>query len=379
MPVTPTIAEEMPGEAERAELRETVNRLLRDRCSEADVRRVMEEPAGYDQGLWRDLCEMGLPALALPTEHGGLGYGWAELAVVLEEMGSFLYPGPFLSSTLAAAAVVELATPQAQAALLPGLADGTSLLAFAASALYPATPAVAVSSGRGGLTASGELPVVLDVQNADALLVLTMTADGVRLLSLDPAADGVLVTPLLGMDLTRRLARVDLANAPVADITRAEADSRDVDRWVALALTARAAEQIGGARRALDDTVAYVKTRMQFGRAVGSFQAVKHRCADLAVDLAEAEAARAAAVESAAAGTPDLLLARLAASTCADAYLGIARAMVQLHGGVGFTWEHSAHLHLKRAKTSQLLGGSPAVLRRLLGEQLGLRYADTVG
>lgn len=379
MPVTPTIAEEMPGEAERAELRETVNRLLRDRCSEADVRRVMEEPAGYDQGLWRDLCEMGLPALALPTEHGGLGYGWAELAVVLEEMGSFLYPGPFLSSTLAAAAVVELATPQAQAALLPGLADGTSLLAFAASALYPATPAVAVSSGRGGLTASGELPVVLDVQNADALLVLTMTADGVRLLSLDPAADGVLVTPLLGMDLTRRLARVDLANAPVADITRAEADSRDVDRWVALALTARAAEQIGGARRALDDTVAYVKTRTQFGRAVGSFQAVKHRCADLAVDLAEAEAARAAAVESAAAGTPDLLLARLAASTCADAYLGIARAMVQLHGGVGFTWEHSAHLHLKRAKTSQLLGGSPAVLRRLLGEQLGLRYADTVG
>jgi alkylation response protein AidB-like acyl-CoA dehydrogenase len=373
-----TGADQQAGDAERAELRQTLQRLLRDHCADADVRTVMETPEGYDKVLWQKISALGMPALAVPTEHDGLGYGWRELSVVLEELGASLYPGPFLSGALAGTALVHLASPDAQAELLPGIAQGDRLATF--TTIARDTVAVEGLAGQGQrLTVTANLPLVLDAHVADVIVALAHTDEGAKLLHIDATTPGVHISPQLGMDLTRRFSDVSLDAATVMDVTSANLTEADLERLQALMLVAMAAEQVGGARRALADTVEYVKTRVQFGRAVGSFQAVKHRCADLAVDLAEAEACCAAAVSASESNSSDLLLtARLAAVVCADAYLNIARAMVQLHGGVGFTWEHSAHLHFKRAKTSQLFGGSPAEHRRMLGEQLGLRRADVL-
>jgi alkylation response protein AidB-like acyl-CoA dehydrogenase len=339
----------------------------------------MESEAGYDELVWRRLSEqLELMSLIVPESAGGMGFGWRELSVVLEEMGRCVYPGPYLSTVFASIALLTMASASARDQLLPGIGAGAIRATFASPlASEPggswdglrAAPLAAADRWQ----LSGTLNVALDVKGADELLVVGSAAGRPALFLVEPESPGVLIEPLVSMDLTRRLGKVQLSGATVTDISMPGPGPEKIDQAFALMSIALAAEQIGGADQALRATLDYVRTRVQFGRTIGSFQALKHRCADLKVLLESARAVQASALCAADSMAGDLILqGHLTAAMCSDTYLTIARAMVQMHGGIGFTWEHGAHLHLKRAKTSQLIMGSPALHRRLLGELLGL-------
>jgi alkylation response protein AidB-like acyl-CoA dehydrogenase len=369
------------SDADRLELRNSVRRFLDQYSPESAVRRVMMSEEGYDPTLWARLADqLGLTALIVPDSFEGMGYGWRELGSVMREMGASVYPGPFLSTVFATTALLELASESACASLLPEISAGRTLVSFAAAGNgrpgATREPLRRVTRDHGGvLTVSGTLDFVLDAHVADRLIVLTRVGDTDALLSVD--VSGVRVTPLLGMDLTRRLSRVELSDARAVDITSPSLTPAAVARCYALMAVALAAEQLGGAERAFATTIEYLMTRVQFGRVIGSFQAIKHRCADLAVLIESARATCEAALDSAEANSTDLVLvSHVAAASCSDAYLAVARAMIQLHGGVGFTWEHSAHLHLKRAKTDQMILGLPAWHRRMVGRLIGLVPVD---
>ncbi len=307
-----------------------------------------------DSQAWTRLTgELGLTGLAVPECYGGAGAGLAEVAVAVEETGRVLLPAPYLSTALAGAVLSE-----GGAALgtefLPGIASGALRAAFALGG------PVTVS---GGLL-TGVAEHVLDGAEADLFVVRAGDA-----LFAVRAADTV-VTPAGTLDETRSQATVSFRGAPGLAAGCAAERAEDLLR-VMLAV-----ESAGAAAHCLDVTVGYLKTRVQFGRPIGAFQALRHRCADLAVEVASARATAYAAVRAAAspAGSPAELAVHgpLAKRHCVDVFWHAAAEMIQLHGGIGFTWEHEAHRYLKRAKTSQLLHGTPAELRRLVGQRAGL-------
>ncbi|MBW8485465.1 acyl-CoA dehydrogenase family protein [Actinomadura parmotrematis] len=345
---------------EQRELRGTLRRFLADRSPGGEVRRLMAAPEGHDPEVWALMAEqLGLQGLAVAEEHGGAGYGTAELAVVFEEMGRALLCSPFLATTVAAAAVAACGDAAFQAGALPGLADGTTIATLAWS---EAAPAVEARRDGDGWTLHGAADRVLDGHLADLVLVPARTGAGTRLFAV---RDGFARTPLTTLDQTRRLARLEFADTP-ARALEGDADAA-LGHALDAASVALAAEALGGAQRMLDLTVEYVKVRKQFGRAIGSFQAIKHRCADLFVLV---ESSRSAVMAAAATADEDPARLPAAASVakayCTDAYFQVAGEAVQLHGGIGFTWEHDAHLHFKRAKSCQALFGSPAWHRRRL-------------
>jgi Acyl-CoA dehydrogenase, C-terminal domain/Acyl-CoA dehydrogenase, N-terminal domain len=304
-------------------------------------------PAGDD--VWKRLTgELGLTGLAVPARYDGADATLAEVAVAVEETGRVLLPLPVLSTALAGAV---LGPCDAAAEFLPGIADGSLRAAFVF------TGAVRVSGGH----VSGAAEHVLDGAEADLLVVRA----GSRLY-LVRARDAV-ITPVGTLDQTRSQATVSFAGSPAVAV---EASSSTAEELLRVLL---AVESAGAAAHCLDVTVAYLKTREQFGRPLGTFQALRHRCADLAVLTASARATAYAAVDAAVASAADLpVLAPLAKRYCADAFWQVAAEMIQLHGGIGFTWEHEAHRYLKRAKTTQLLHGSPAELRRLVASLANL-------
>ena len=297
--------------------------------------------------LWKRLTgELGLTGLAVPEAYGGAGAGLAEIAVAVSELGRVLAPVPYLSTALAG---YVLGRAGVDTGFLPGIADGSLRAAFVFAG------SLTVSGGR----VSGSAANVLDGAEADLFVV----ACGNSLYVV--RAGEASVTPVDTLDQTRSQAAVEFGSSlavPVADVSGGTAE--DLFR-VLLAV-----ESAGAAAHCLDVTVAYLRTREQFGRALGTFQALRHRCADLAVEVASASATATAAVASAPAGLE--VLGPLAKKYCADAFWHVAAEMIQLHGGIGFTWEHSAHRYLKRAKTTQLILGSPAELRRLVAERAGL-------
>ena len=371
-------------DADRAQLRAGIKHLLAEQSPEAAVRTVMESESGFDEDLWRRLVgELGVLSLLVPEAYGGAGYGWREAAVPLGETGAALYPGPLLSSVFATVVLTTLGEESAREELLPAIADGSTHATFAAAGVARPGAAPGALSIRpadpGSVTVSGSVGKVLDAHLADAVLILTRDGDVDVLLLVDSQEDGLTVAPVLGMDLTRRLAEVRLENV-LARVVGASLAAPDLDRAYGLLALALGAEQLGGADAAFANTLDFLRTRVQFGRQIGSFQAIKHRCADLAVDLESARSSLEAGLYAADADLPDLVLyAHLAEATCSDAYLAVARAMIQLHGGIGFTWEHSAHLHLKRAKTGQLLLGLPATHRRLVAAAAGLHGIGSKG
>ncbi|MEV4258791.1 acyl-CoA dehydrogenase family protein, partial [Spirillospora sp. NPDC049652] len=363
------------GLVETEELRELRGALRRFFAEHAPVagtpagaRLLMGTRDGLDRALWRRMAgELGLQGLAVPEAHGGSGFGVRELAVVFEEMGRVLYCGPFL-------ATVGLALPALQAAgatrLLPGVADGSTIatLAWTEDGHWSAPPAMSWEDG----VLSGTKTFVLDGHIAELVLVAARHGGTTALFAVDGDAPGLTRTPLPTLDQTRKLARLDFDRVPARLLTgdgdAALARARDV------AVALLAAEQVGGAERALEMTVDYVKVRKQFGRAIGSFQAVKHRCADMFVRVESARSAMLNAAEAADTGTPgELAVATaLAKAFCSDAYFHVAAETIQLHGGIGFTWEHDAHLYFKRAKASQELFGPPAEHRRRLAGLVGI-------
>ena len=325
---------------EQRALCDAVRALLERRSDSAAVRRAIEQPAGYDTELWRTLCEqVGVAALAVPERHGGAGAGRREVQVVMAELGRTLTPAPLLGSVLA---TVVLA-PLDEAALLRRVAAGTvAAVAWASEDGRWADGAFAIDGER----LTGTAHYVLDGDTAEILLAV---ADG-TVYEVDPAHAERVRTPT--MDATRQLASVRLDNVPARRLGPLPPTALDE------AIFALAAEQVGAAEASLERTVEYAKVRHQFGRPIGSFQALKHRMADLHVRL---EAARSAAYGE--------LPASVAKAYCSEAFQAIAAEAIQLHGGIAITWEHDAHLYFKRAHGSAALFGSPAEhVRRLEAE-----------
>ncbi len=353
---------------EQSELAATVRSLLARHSGSGAVRAAVATPKGYDESLWRRLCEqVGVAALALPEEYGGAGFSLFETHLVLEEMGADLTPSPLLGSgVLAAAAVLRSGNVEVCRELLPGIADGTSVAALAWGAGWPTAPSAgwpAVSADGTRLT--GTVDLVLEGDTADVLLVAARRGDTVSLFQVDPVQPGVRRTPTPAVDQTIRFASVDLDRAgarPVAD---------GVEAWLPairdVACVAVTALQVGAMQRCLDLTVAYSKRRVQFGRPIGSFQALKHRMADMLVDVETSRSVSWAAAWSASVHAPDLAeKAALAKAWCSEALARVAEETVQLHGGIAITWEHDAHLYLKRAHAlGQLFGPAREHVRAL--------------
>jgi hypothetical protein len=365
------------------EFRSAVKALLDRRCTSADVRLALDTPLGYDPALWRRLAEeLGVVGLTVPERHGGGGFSLLEAHAVLEELGRVLAPTPFLgSSILAVQTVLEAGDDSAAERILPSLADGTRIaaLAWAESDWDPARCVASATPSTDGLwELSGSKRYVLDGHVADVFLVLARSAGGTAIFEVESAGAGVRVQPLVTMDMTRRQAHVEFDGAVGRLIGREGEGELVLAHVLDIACVALSAEQIGAAEHCLTMTVDYAKERVQFGRPIGSFQALKHRMADL---LLLVESARSLSYAAAwiAAHEPARLpaLAAAAKSYCSEAFFEVSAETIQLHGGIGFTWEHDAHLYFKRAHGSMHLFGDPAWHRARLATIVGIEPVDS--
>jgi alkylation response protein AidB-like acyl-CoA dehydrogenase len=369
---------------EQIMLRDTARRFLDEKAPSPLVRTVMETEAGYDPALWGEIGRQGWQAVTIPEDFGGAGFSFVEQALLMEEMGRTLFPSPYLSSVvLGADLVLGAGTEQQKADLLPGVASGEVRLAVAhlePSARWdPGGIAMVAARNGGDVILDGTKAFVLDGHTADVLLVAareTKGHEGISIIAVPADTPGVARRRLETMDMTRPQAEIvfDGVRVPTSAILGEPGSG-----WGPLAATldravvALAYEQVGGAQRCLDMAVEYAKTRIQFGRPIGSFQAVKHRCADMLVTVESARSAAYYAGWVVASGDDELsIVAPLVKSYCSEAYFFCAAENIQVHGGIGFTWEHDAHLYFKRAKTDELLFGTPAEHRRVLAERLGL-------
>ena len=364
---------------EQEELRRIVRQFLDDKSSEAAVREQMDTTQGFDEAVWSQMADqLGLQGLIIPEEFGGSGFSFVELIVVLEEMGRSLLCAPYFSSVvLAAQTLLHSGDDAAKAAHLPGIASGATRATLALTEPNgrwdeAGVTATATKSGD-GWTIDGTKSYVLDGHTADLLIVAARTDAGVSLFAVPADAAGVERTALSTMDQTRKQAKIDFAGTPATLIGTDGEGWSVLERVLDLAAVALAAEQVGGAQKTLDMAVEYAKERIQFGRPIGSFQAIKHKCADM---LLEVESAKSAAYYAGwcAAELNDELpsTASLAKAYCSEAYFHCAAENIQIHGGIGFTWEHPAHLYFKRAKSSELLFGDPTYHRELLAQRIGL-------
>lgn len=344
------------GAEEREALVEAVRDLLRRRGDSTTVRAAMCAPGRIDSTLWQTLCtEIGVAALAVPERFGGAGAAWMESAAVLEELGAALSPVPALGSALATGTILLAGDDDASSRLLPALAAGerTAAVCWAGERGWQ-TPGVRADAGL----LTGTAHFVVDGESADVLLVLA-AGPGTHLTLHEVAADadGVSVSPMPVLDPTRALSSVRFDEVASAAIP---APDDLASRLRALAWALLSAEQVGGAQRALDLTVEYTKSRKQFGRTIGSFQALKHRMADMYVLVETARSISRAAVAALAADDPDAADLALAAHVyCSDAYRRVAGEAIQLHGGIGITWEHDIQLYFKRAQATSQMFGAP--------------------
>ena len=335
--------------AEHDELRSTVRQFLADSPS---ARAVMDTPEGFDRGTWRRMAEqIGLQAVLVPERYEGLGLGAAEAYVVFEEMGRALYPGPYLASAALATHVLLCSGDEAACReLLPGMAAGTTIATVALGG--PDTP-------------------VLHGHVADVVLFTADTDAGLSLFAIDAA--GVDRRPAETLDLTRKQAIVKPSRTSARLVGKKGDAARMLEAAVDRALVALAAEEAGGAVRCLEMSVEYAKEREQFGRPIGSFQAIAHRCVEMLqrVEFAKS-AARYAALCLDADSDEFPVAARVAAAFCGQAYRWVATENIQIHGGIGFTWEHDAHLHYRRSWANEALLGSTDRHYMAIADRLGL-------
>jgi alkylation response protein AidB-like acyl-CoA dehydrogenase len=364
---------------DQEELRSGIRRFLEDKSPETEVRRLMETEEGYDKAVWKQMSDqLGLQSIAIPEEFGGQGFTFVELGIVLEEMGRSLLCAPYFSSIgLAANLLLSTDDDAAKKDLLPGIASGETI----------ATVALTEDSGRwdeegitlqatqsgDGWTLDGHKMFVLDGHIADLILVPAKTAAGISIFAVEGTAAGLTRTSLTTMDQTRKQARLELAGVPGRLIGSDGAGGEVLAKTLDLAAVALASEQVGGAQKVLEMSVEYAKVRVQFGRPIGSFQAIKHKCADMLLEVESAKSAAYYGSWVAAEGSDELpVVASLAKAYCSDAYFHATAENIQIHGGIGFTWEHPAHLYFKRAKSSELFLGDPTYHRELLAQRIGI-------
>jgi alkylation response protein AidB-like acyl-CoA dehydrogenase len=360
---------------ERVALVDAVQRLLRDKSTESDVRRTMETERGYDPDLWRQLADMGLLGLIVDTAHGGSGGGPMELELVMEEIGAALLCSPFLSSAVLATALLNACGDEAtNKRLLPALVSGDKIATAALTGDKAGWTKndVSVTARLGGdrWALDGVASYVTHGQTADVLLVVASVGTDVGIFEVDAKAEGLQVTPLSTFDLTLRLAKLSFKAVSARRIGTAGWDA--VKAALDMTLVALAGEQAGGARRSLDMTVEYGKNRIQFGRPIAGFQALKHMAADMLLESESATSAARNAAKQLAEGSASVDNAvSLAAFACADAFTTVTAASIQMHGGIAFTWDYPAHLYFRRARADAQLFGNPSFHRERYLMSLG--------
>lgn len=364
---------------EQEQFRDMARRFFERTCPPTATRALMDDDRGFDVDVWRRMSqELGLAGIALPENVGGSGFGTMEEGIAMEEAGRALACSPLLSSSiLAARAIEQVGTTQDKERLLPSFASGElrAALALSEPGSNPSLDAISCEiSDSGQIT--GVKHAVIDGTSADLLIVVARQSgsagdEGLKLVEVDPKAEGVLMRPQQALDPTRKLASIEFRGAQgVAlggDTSAASGLRSALDR----ALIALAHEMVGGARRLLDDTLAYTKLRMQFGRSIASFQAIKHRMSELLLNVELARSAAYTAAEHADSDGADLsYYASLAKAAASDAYMLAATEAVQLHGGIGFTWDQDTHLWFKRAKASEVLFGNASWHRERMIQHL---------
>ncbi|WP_295133224.1 acyl-CoA dehydrogenase family protein [uncultured Reyranella sp.] len=355
--------------SEQEEFRTSLRRFLAERSPTKEVRRLMETDAGFEPAAWRKLnTELGLTAVRIPEAYGGQGFGFGELCIVLEEMGRALLCAPFFSTAvLATGAILNAGTEAEKQALLPGIASGDTVatLAWVEDPAHwdgAATKMTATPSGS-TWTLDGHKSYVLDGHTADLIVVLARTAGtageaGLSLFTVKGDAKGLERRNLKVMDPTRKLARLDFKGVEATLLGTAGGAAAPFARTMVEASVCLANEMAGVAERLREDALAYAQMRMQFGRPIASFQSMKHKHADMLVDV---ELAKSAAYYAAAAldeGDDDIVaVASLAKAAASEAALQTGIHAIQIHGGIGFTWDNDTHLWFKRAKSSEVLLG----------------------
>ena len=366
-------------------LRTNAREFLERECPPTLVRQLMEDERGYSPDLWRSIAELGWLGLALPEAYGGADGSFSDLAVLFDEIGYFLVPSPFLATAVLGGYTVLAAGNDSQKQeILPRLAAGELILTLAIAEedgrYEPDSVQVQAEASGNGYTLTGTKLFVLDANIADRLIVVGRTAagdgagGGLTLFLVDPRAGGVSITRLKTMDMRNqcevRFEGVAVDGSQVlGPVGGAWPTVKDVLLKATAALTL---EMAGGARKALDMTVEYAKNRVQFGQPIGSFQAIKHRCANMAMDV---ESARGLAYAAAEAITEDRddkeLVVATAKAFLSEAYRRVTESAIQVHGGIGFTWEHDIHLYLRRAATTAVLFGDADFHRETVAQSLG--------
>lgn len=363
---------------EQEEFRRQVRKWLEQNAPSPVVRQLMETDSGFDRELWKETADLGWQAMAIPEEQGGAGFGYLELTILFEEMGRSLFPAPFLSTLgLAMPLISDLGSDEQKKEMLSAMASGEKTVAVAftepSGQWDPGIVETSAVADGDEWTVEGRKSFVVDGASADDLLVSATTDKGIGIFVVAGDSDAIEKRGLETLDQTRKLAEVTFSGAKAEPLGEPEGGLTAMRRMLDKAIVLLAAEQVGGAQKCLEMSVEYAKTRHQFGRPIGSFQAIKHKCADMLVQVESAKSAAYYAGWAASEDNDELAtVAPLAKSYCSEAYFYCASENIQIHGGIGFTWEHDAHLYFKRAKSSQLLFGDPAFHRARLGDLLGI-------
>jgi alkylation response protein AidB-like acyl-CoA dehydrogenase len=362
-------------------LRDQARKFLAEHASSARVRRILDTDTPYDQELWQGMGEMGWMSTAIPETYGGAGFGYLELCVIAEELGRSLAPTPFSSTIyLAAEALLRAGSDAQKKRWLPRIAQGQAIGCFAlAEGPHVATPANVSTRAAGGRISGTKLPV-LDGDVADFAIVAARTSDdparGLSLFLVDLTGPGVTRTSLTTVDPTRSHARIVLADTPAEPLGPAGEGWALVERLLDRAAVLVAFEQVGGAQAALDMAREYALGRFAFGRQIASFQAVKHKLADMYVGVELARSNVYYGAWALSKDAPELPVAAAASRVAAtEAYFHAAKENIQTHGGMGFTWEFDCHLHYRRAKLTGLMLGSARRWKDLLIARLEARAA----
>jgi alkylation response protein AidB-like acyl-CoA dehydrogenase len=368
-------------------LRSTARKFFDNECPSTTVRTLMEAPEGMTPELWKKLAEQGWLGLIAPEEHGGMALGIVDLVVLLEEMGRAVMPGPFFSTVLLGGlAILEAGSEAQKKAWLPKICSGEARATLAwmePSAELGAAGITLQAAAKGsGFTLNGTKLFVHDAHTADVIVVAARTSsgqnpeEGISLFLVSKGTPGLAVTLLPTMDQTRKLCEVTLTNVSVggeAIMGAPGADGKSLARVIDRATVGLCAEMCGGAQKVLDMTVEYAKIRQAFGRPIGSYQGVKHKAADMLVDVENSKSITYYAAWAMDEGVPEGPLAvSMAKAYVSDAYRRVSGAGIQLHGGIGFTWEHDLHLYFKRAKGSEFTFGDATWHRERVAQLVNL-------
>jgi alkylation response protein AidB-like acyl-CoA dehydrogenase len=369
---------------EQEMLRQSARGLLEKECASSVVRRLLDDERGYDGALWKTMAGLGWTGLTIPEEYGGAGLHYVDLVLVLEEMGRVVLPSPFIWTMMVAEAINRAGSAAQKQALLPKIASddliATPALLEQSGLWGPEGISLQAKPGGSDFILDGAKLFVNDAHVAGCLLVAARTggtaANGVTLFAIEPGRAGISLSPLKTMDQTRKLSEVKFAGvkATAADVIgEAGAGWKTLSEVIDRGKVMLAAEMMGGAQKVLDVAVEYAKMRVQFGRPIGSFQAVQHKCANMMIDVEGAKSAvyyAAWAVSNQVAEAP--LAAALAKASSSDAYRRVSAEGIQVHGGIGFTWDHDMHLYFKRAKSSEFTFGDATYNRELVAQGINL-------